>query len=82
MLLRPRLDFTCELTFLPHHFSFLCTPRKPFVRPASTVNGVEAKSHTCGLALPEQTRMVKETEEKRLASVFSVRPVIRTVPTW
>lgn len=40
-----------------------------------------AKTHECGLALPEQTRIVQETEKKRLASVFGVMPVNRVVHT-
>ena len=42
---------------------------------------MEVKTHECGLALPEQTRIVQETEKKCLASVFSVMPVIRVVLT-
>lgn len=45
------------------------------------LHGVEPKTHECGLALPEQTQIVQETEKKRLASVSSVMPVNRVVCT-
>lgn len=42
---------------------------------------MEVKTHECGLALPEQTQIVQETEKKCLASVFSVMLVNRVVRT-
>lgn len=67
--------------FLGHCFSLLCIHWKPSVKPDIMLHGVEAKTHECGLALLEQTRIVQETEKKRLASVFGVMPVNRVVHT-
>lgn len=72
MVLRLRRCLTCGRTFLGHYFSLLCIPCKPSVKPDVMLPGVEAKTHECGLALPEETQIVQETEKKRLASVFRV----------